>query len=155
MTLNPLSRESNVKASIKKYFVDALGSSVTFDTSLKAPDLRKQGPDAVKQWYNVDFGELGREALAIYYFEVYCMSRQDPEGVLLGQMADTLVDLLVDNTNQDGTRRIPLYDASLTPWQVIGAMMVQDVWDAPTTDIVEDETKLKIFSVRLRWGAQI
>lgn len=155
MSLHPLSRESNVKASIKKFFVDALGTSVTFDTSLASPDVRKQGPAAVKQWYNVDFGEMGRDSLAIYYFEVYCMSRQDPEGVLLGQMADTLMDLLVDNTNQDGTKRIPLYDVSQTPWALLTNMEVQDVWDAPATDMVEDETKLKIFSVRLRWGAKI
>ena len=155
MSLHPLSKESNVKASIKKYLVDNLGSSVTFDTSLAAPDLRKQGIDSVKQWYNVDFGELGRDSLALYYFEVYCLSRQDPEGVKLAEIADTLMGLLVDNTKQDGMRRIPFYDISKTPWEDIGAMTVQDVWDAPSADMTEDETKIKIFSVRLRWGAKI
>ena len=95
------------------------------------------------------------DALALYYFEVYCLSRQDPEGVKLAEIADTLMDLLVDNSLQDGLRRIPFYDISKTPWENIGAMIVQDVWDAPSVDMVEDETKLKIFSVRMRWGAKI
>jgi hypothetical protein len=94
MSLHPLSKESNVKSSIKKYFVDNLSSTVTFDTSLAAPDVRKQGTDAVKQWYNVDFGEFGRDALAYYYFDVYCLSRQDSEGVKLGEMVDDLMELL-------------------------------------------------------------
>jgi hypothetical protein len=155
MSLHPLSRESNVKSSLKKFFVDALGSAVTFDTSLAAPDVRLQGVSAIKQWYNVDFGEFGRDALALFYFEVYCLSRQDPEGVELAKISDTLMGLLVDNSLQDGMRRIPLYDASEAPWELIGAMVIQDVWDAPAFEVVEDETKLKIFSVRLRWGAQI
>lgn len=155
MNLHPLSRESNVKGSLKKYFVDALGSAVTFDTSLAVPDLRMQGESGVKQWYNVDFGEFGREALALYYFDVYCLSRQDAEGVELAKLADVLIDMLVDGTNQDGMRRIPLYDITKTPWEEIGAMVVQDIWDAPSVSMIEDETEIKIFSVRMRWGCQI
>lgn len=155
MSLHPLSKESNVKGSLKKYFVDALGSTVTFDTSLAAPDLRVRGVNAVKQWYNIDFGEFGRDSLALFYFEVYCLSRQDPEGVKLAEIADTLMDLLVDNSLQDGLRRIPFYDISKNPWENIGAMVVQDIWDTPSVDMVEDETKIKIFSVRMRWGTKI
>lgn len=155
MSLHPLAKESNVKGSIKKYFVDTLGSAVTFDTSLAVPDLRAQGELAIKQWYNVDFGEFGRDALATYYFEVYCLSRQDAEGVELAKLADVLIEMLTDNTNQDGMRRIPFYDISKTPWEEIGAMVIQDIWDAPSVNMVEDETEIKIFSVRARWGCQI
>ncbi|MFA5394422.1 MAG: hypothetical protein WC346_00200 [Methanogenium sp.] len=155
MNLDPLSKESNVKTSIKKYFVDALGEIITFDTSLASPDVRTQGAEAVNQWYNLSFGEFGRNALATYYFEIYCLSRQDAEGVKLAEMADTLMELLVDNENQDGQRRIPLFDVSETPWTQIGSMVVQDIEDVPTIDTVEDETKVKVFSVRLRWGARI
>lgn len=153
--LHPLSKESNVKGSLKKYFVDALGSAVTFDTSLAAPDIRAQGEAGVKQWYNVDFGEFGRDALALYYFEVYCLSRQDVEGVKLAELADVLIDMLVDNSQQDGMRRIPFYDITKTPWELIGALTVQDIWDAPSVSLTEDETEIKIFSVRMRWGAKI
>jgi hypothetical protein len=153
--LHPLSKETNVRQSLKKYFVDNLGTTVTFDTSLAAPDVRVQGAAAVKQWYNVDFGEFGRDSLALFYMDVYCLSRQDPEGVKLTESADTLMDLLVDSTKTDGMRRINLYDVSKSPWEVLGAMVVQDVWEAPTQDVVEDETKLKLFSVRLRWGARM
>ena len=153
--LNPLSRESNVKSSLKKYFVDALGTAVTFDVSLASPDMRSQGVSAINEWYNVDFGEFGRQELADYYFEVYIMTRQDPEGVKLAENSDTIMDLLVDNTLQDGMRRIPLYDTSEIPWVLIGNMAVQDIWDAPVYNVMEDETKIKILSVRMRWGAAI
>ena len=153
MNLNPLSREANVKTSVKKYFIDALGALVTFDTTLAAPDLRKQGIGAVKQWYNIDLGEFGRSELNEYMFDAYMLSRQDPEGVKLAEISDTMMDLLVDSLMTDGMRRIPLYNVSAAPWSQITSMVVQDIWDAPILDTVEDETKIKIFSVRLRWGA--
>ena len=151
--LNPLSKETNVRASLKKYFVDAFGSLVTFDTSLASPDLRVQGSQAVKQWYNIDFGEFGRQALAEYLLDIYCMSRQDMEGVKLAEMVDNMMDKLLDSTKTDGMRRIPLYDVSITPWRLLGSMVVQDIWDAPSLGVIEDESKIKVLSVRLRWGA--
>lgn len=153
--LNALSKESNVTSSLKKFLVDALGDAVTFDVSLKAPDIRSQGPDAVKQWYNVNFGPFGRQTLAEYDFEIFCLSRQDPEGVLLAESADTIIELLVDSTKTDGSKRIPLYDTKELPWTQIGSMVVQEIWDAPVLDRIKDETKLKILSVKLRWGAAL
>jgi hypothetical protein len=151
--MNPLSLEKNVLTSLKKYFVDALGTAVTFDISLASPDIRTQGATAIKQWYNVDFGTFGRRDLAEYMFDIYCMSRQDPEGVSLSEMADTIMDLLVDSEKTDGMKRIPLYNVSSTPWVLLTNMIVQDIWDAPVMNITEDETKVRIYSVRLRWGA--
>jgi hypothetical protein len=52
-------------------------------------------------------------------------------------------------------QRIPFYDTSMSPWTEIGFMSVQDVWDAPSVEMTEDETKLKVFSVRLRWGSKM
>ena len=153
--MNALSKESNVRSSLKKYFVDAFGTSVTFDVSLAAPDIRKQGVGAIKQWYNISFGQFGREALADYTFDIYCLSRQDSEGKQLMLMTDTLTDLLLDSTKSDGMRRIPFYDVSQTPWILIGAMAVQEFNDSPPFQAPEDETKLKIYSVRLRWGTAI
>lgn len=153
--MNALSKEANVKSSLKKYFVDALGTAVTFDTSLASPDLRVQGASAVKQWYNIDFGEFGRQSLNEYLFDVYCLSRQDPEGVELAIMTDSMMDLLVDSSKTDGMKRIPLYDVSQDPWELLASMVVQDVWDARILDAIEDETKIKILSVRLRWGAAV
>ena len=153
--MNPLSMETNVKSSLKKYFVDVFADAVTFDTSLASPDIRSQGPNVVKQWYNVDFGPFGRQDLAEYMFDIYCLSRQDMEGVKLSEMVDTMMALLVDSSVGDGIRRIPLYDVTQTPWELVTNMMVQDIWDSPNVDITEDETKLKVLSVRLRWGAKI
>jgi hypothetical protein len=151
--MHPLSKETNVKTSLKKYFIDALGTAVTFDTSLASPDLRIQGAKAVKQWYNIAFGEFGRSALNEYMFDAYMLSREDPEGEKLAEISDIMMDLLVDSLMEDNTRRIPLYDVSAAPWTQITSMMVQDIWDAPILDTIEDETKIKIYSVRLRWGA--
>lgn len=153
--LNALSKESNVKASLKKYFVDALGNVVTFDTTLASPNIRVQGSNAVKQWYNINFREFGRQTLAEYFFDVYILSRQDPEGVKLAENTDTIMDLLVDNTMQDGMRRIPLYDITKDPWELIGSMVVQDISDDELYLPLEDETKAKVLAVRLRWGAAI
>jgi hypothetical protein len=153
--LNALSKETNVTSSLKKFFVDALGAIVTFDISLAAPDIRSQGPSVVKQWYNVNFGPFGRQALAEYDFEVFCLSRQDPEGALLAESADTIIGLLIDSDKTDGMKRIPLYDTEESPWVQIGSMVVQEIWDAPVLDKIKDETKIKILSVKLRWGAAI
>jgi hypothetical protein len=153
--MNSLSKESNVTSSLKKYLVDALGSDVTFDISLKAPDIRTQGPDAVTQWYNVKFGPFGRGALSEYDFDIYCLSRQDPEGYELAKQADIIMDLMVDSNNTDGLGRIPLYDTEQTPWEQISSMVVQEIWDSPVLSEIEDETKIKILTVKLRWGAAL
>jgi len=153
--MNPLSMETNVKSSLKKYFIDALADAVTFDTSLASPDVRSQGPSVVKQWYNVDFGPFGRQDLAEYMFDIYCLSRQDMEGVKLAEITDDMMALLLNPSVGDGIRRIPLYDVTQTPWVLVTNMMVQDIWDTPNIEITEDETKVKVLSVRLRWGAKI
>ncbi len=154
--MNPLSLEANVQSSLKKYFVDALGSAnLTFDISLAAPDIRKQGTGSVKQWYNISFGQFGRQALSEYHFEIFCLSRQDFEGKKLSEITDVVMNLLVDSSKSDGMRRIPLYDTSTTPWTQISSMVVQDIEDAPNYSLAEDETKMKILSVRLRWGTTI
>ena len=153
--MNPLSKESNVRASLKKYFVDALGSSVTFDTTLASPDTRTQGTTAIKQWYNIDFKDFSRDALALYNFDIYILSRQDAEGVKLAECVDTIMDLLVDSNITDGMRRIDLFDVSEEPWSLIGGMVVQEIWDDPVYFPLEDETKMKVFAVKMRWGAAI
>jgi hypothetical protein len=153
--MNALANETNVKNSLKKYFVDLFDEAVTFDVSLAAPDLRKQGTGAIKQWYNVKFGQFGRNVLAEYLFDIYCLSRQDAEGKMLSITADAMMNVLLDSSKTDGMRRIPFYDVSKTPWELIGAMVVQEINDAAPFFIQEDETKVKIFNVRLRWGLAI
>jgi hypothetical protein len=154
MSLHKLSKEVNVTRSLKKFFLDVLGTAVTFDVSLAAPDTRTQGNAAVLKWYSVSFGSFGLQALNEYFFEIYCLSREDPEGDELAEMADIVKGLLVDSTFTDGMKRIPLYDVTQNPWEVIAQMIVQDFWDAtPTIAVLEDETKFKLYSVRLRWGA--
>ena len=145
--------ELNVRRSLKKFFIDALGTTpVTFDTSLASPDIRG---NTVSEWLNIDFGVMSREALSGYTFDVYCLTRQDPEGVNLARLGDTVFALLKDTEVTDGMKRIPLYDTAALPWSSIGAMVVQDIWDAQVFEIIEDETKVKVYTVRLRWGTKI
>jgi len=155
--MNPLSKEYNIKSSLKKYFVDILGETVTFDRSLASPDIRTKGNTAITSWYNIKFGEMGRNALADYSFDLYICTRQDAEGMLLCQNTDTIFDLLIDPTMSDGTKRIPIYDVSKDPWEQISSMVVQYIYDSPVLDITipEDETKIKMLTVLLRWGAAI
>ncbi|MCE5226094.1 MAG: hypothetical protein LLG05_09595 [Porphyromonadaceae bacterium] len=158
MSLNPLALEVNLNGSLKKYFVDSLeknGVKVSFDISLAAPDVRSQGSNAVRQWYNIDFGQFGRGALSDYTFMIYCLSRQDAEGKRLSVMCDILIDFLVDSTRTDGLRRIPFYDISKTPWELLTNMIVQEISEDKPFMLPEDETKVKIYTVRLRWGTAI
>lgn len=152
--LNPLSREENVQGSIKKFFVDVFGDSlVTFDKSLASPDVRT---DTTKvQWLLIQFGTFARNDLADYTLTISCMTRKDPESVELAKLVDSVMALLLDSTKSDGMGRIPLYDVSILPWVKIGGMAVQEVVDSFPFEMAGDETKARILSARLRWGAAI
>jgi hypothetical protein len=154
--MNGLAKETNVKKSLKKFFVDTLGSAnVTFDVSLAAPDIRKQGADSVKQWYNIAFGQFGRQAMSEYQFQIFCLSRQDSEGIKLAEMSDLIISLLVDSDKTDGMRRIPLYEVGSFPWVQISSMVVQEIDDQTELEFKDTETKFKILLVKLRWGTTI
>ena len=60
MVLDPSARESNIRDSIKKYFVDnvqrGLGVQIMFDRTLGTPKTTGQRP--VKQWVSIVFGYI-------------------------------------------------------------------------------------------------
>lgn len=156
--MNPLSYETNVRGSLKKFFVDAIGdANITFDRTLASPDTRELGEDAVDWWINVSFGEMGRNDLADFSIDLYVCTRQDSEGVLLSEKTDLVFSLLLDSTKTDGMKRVPFYDVSTDPWTELTAMVVQYIYDSPVFDITipEDETKVKMLTVLFRWGAAI
>jgi len=152
MALNNTAKEYNARASLKKFFVDNLGSLVFFDKSLASPDLRSA---STKKWILINFRGFTRASLGEYYLEAYCSTRQDPEGMELAKLVDQFTGLLYDSTSTDGVTHIPLYDTDNVTWQEIGAMVMQEIIDTPPFRIPEDETKVKIFSIRMRWGMSI
>lgn len=154
MALDGTSQEVNIRGSIKKFFVDALGNDlVTFDKSLANPDIRT---DVTKiKWVLFQFGPFGRSALADYSLGISCMTRKDPEGMELAALVDQVMALITDNTRSDGMARIPLYDVSSLPWVRIGAMAVQEIIDTLPFEVPGDETKARMLNARLRWGAAL
>ena len=66
MALDPTARESNIRDSIKKYFVDnvARGESIelTFDRGLTEPKLT--GQRSISRWVSINFEWLDMDTLA-------------------------------------------------------------------------------------------
>ncbi len=157
MSLEPTARESNVRDSIKKYFVDNLhnieGVELTFDKTLSTPPV-KQGVQ-VNRWVSVKFGQMTFGYLSEVFLDVACCTRQDSEGYKLAQLRDTVVGYLTDITYSDGMCRIPFYRSRATgAWTLLGAMQVQDVSESAQMEL-EDETKYKIITVRLRFASKV
>jgi hypothetical protein len=154
MSLDPTARESNVRDSVKKYFVDNLnrgkGVEVSFDKTLAAPAV--QGIE-VKKWIMIAFRDLQVDNLSTQSIEIFCCTKQDSEGFVLTQLRDTVTEYLIDNTKTDGMARIPLYRSHPTdPWVQVGTMVVQIETESPSMD-GPDGTKFKVIPILLRWGA--
>lgn len=156
MTLDPTARESNVRDSLRKYFVDNLTPTyhLMFDKSMATPNI--QGvPSGVDRWISIDFGEMDRGVLSEHFVDIYCCSRKDNGGFKLAQLCDTVMGTLSDTTQTDGMRRINLYRSYASQaWVLIGAMLVQEVIETQQFD-ADDETKWKLLTARLRWSSKI
>lgn len=152
MPLSSTAKERNIKSSIKKFFVDYFGSIVSFDKTVAHPDIRDS---TLTKWVLVNFKGFQRSTLAEYVVEVYCATRKDPEGDNLTKLTDELCGLFYNGTASDGLTRIPLYDIYTTPWTLLSGMVVQEIIDTPIFRMPSDETKVKILTLRIRWGMQI
>lgn len=157
MALDATARESNVRDSIKKYFVDNLargeGIQFMFDRTLRSPYT--VGQRELTKWVSVIFGNMDLEQLAEIDLDLILCTRQDPEGYQLAHLRDKVMGYLIDTTMTDGMARIPFYQSYTTPWVLLGALVVQSVGPESAQVIDEDETKWKIIPVRLRWGAKV
>ncbi len=152
MLLSSTAKERNIKSSLKKFFVDALGSKVLFDKTVAHPDIRDSSTTA---WVLVNFKGFQRSAMAEYIVELQCATRKDPEGDNLTKLTDEVASLLYDSGMTDGLARITLYDSYTTPWTKVSSMVVQEIIDTPIFRMPSDETKVKILTLRIRWGMQI
>lgn len=157
MALDPSSREANVRDSIKKYFVDNLYKTesieLTFDIGLDTPHI--QDPNSpIDKWVSVNFGEFNFDNLSEYNLQVFCCSRNDPEGFKLAQLRDKVMGYLTDGTKTDGLARISFYRSYASQaWELLGALLVF-VEQESKQMIGPDGTKYKLIPVTLKWGAK-
>lgn len=156
MTLNATARESNLRDSLKKFFVDnietAEGVAVTFDKALSIPNI--QGKE-VDKWVSITFGPISFDTMSDVIIEIYCCTRRDNEGYKLSQLRDKVVGYLIDYTKPDGKARIEFYQSSYSgAWTSIGKLLVWDI--LPSGDMIApDETKFKVLTVILKVAMQI
>lgn len=155
MALDATSREANLRDSLKKFFVDNLARTeklaLTFDKALSTP--RVQGNEVVK-WVAVQFGDLQIEHVSQHVIQVFCCTRQDPEGYKLSRLRDKVFGYLTDNSNTDGLRRITLYKTNVKPWVSIGGILVFPGSESGQ-GYSSDETKYKVIPVNLKWAAKV
>ena len=154
--LDPTARESNIRDSIKKYFVDNInrteGLALLFDKFMTTPKV--QGIE-VDKWVAVMIGDISLNTLSDVTLEIYCCTKKDSEGFKLAQVRDNVMQYLVDTDQTDCAARITLYRSSATEaWVAVGTMIVQIDSESRQMD-AEDNSKFKIITVRLIWAAKI
>ena len=156
MALDPTARETNVRDSIKKFFVDNMSPQyhIMFDKGLSKPSVQGT-PSEVDRWISVNFGQMDRGTLSEHQLRVYCCTRKDNEGFRLAQLSDAVMGYLSDTTATHGMKQIPLYRSYQDQaWSLIGGLLVQDVIESEQF-VADDETKYKILNVRLRWSSKV
>lgn len=156
MTLADSAKESNIRDSIKKYFVDTLykgdGVPLTFDRYISTPNVQGK---AIDRWVSINFGDMFLSDMSTHIVEIYCCTRKDGEGFKLAQLRDKVYAHLTDNTMTDGMAGVPFYRSRATgAWTVIGSMVVQDVMESRQFE-AEDGTKFKILTTRLRFSSKV
>jgi len=137
MPLDPSDSEVNVKLSLIKYFTDTVqaedGLIVRFSAGLKPVGDEQQ-------WVAVQFGGL-------FNFTVYPCIRNDPEGIGLSGLRDTLRMRLEDIDAYDKRRSIPIYDTTKDPWVIVNHLKIITIMDENEHED-DDGTRYKIISVR-------
>ena len=156
MSLDDTAKESNLRDSLKKYFVDSLytaeGQQITFDKYLTTPNIQGK---AVDRWVSINFGGLDMSVLSSYPLNIYCCTRADGEGFKLAQLRDKVYKYLTDNTQTDGMARITFYRSRADGnWTAIGYILVQDVIESQQFE-ADDGTKYKILTARLRFSSKV
>jgi len=154
--LDSTAKESNVRDSIKKFFIDSLytaeGVQVTFDRYLSTPDVRSKSVD---RWVSINFGGMELSELSSHMLNIYCCTRADGEGFKLAQLRDKVYKYLTDNTQTDGMARITFYRSRADGnWTGIGYFIVQDVIESQQFE-ADDGTKYKILTARLRFSSKV
>ena len=159
MALHATARESNIIDSIKKYLSDNLETTesiaLTFDVALSSPKIQGR---AVDRWVSCDMGVINLDSWSEANFELFLCTRRDNEGFRLAQLRDTVMGYLTNSGSPgDGKISIPFYQSSSAPsanWTLLGGLLITDVIESRRMK-APDETKYKILTVRLRFGAKV
>jgi hypothetical protein len=154
MTLDSTARRANIKDSIKKWAVDNVETAdrpVTFDKYLSTPDIS----GSASKWVSFNLGAVDRDFLGDIMLDIFCCTRNDPEGFKLAQLTDNVMEQLSDTTMSDGMKRISFYKSYANQaWELLGAMLVQSVRESAEME-GPDGTKYVILSCRLRTAMKI
>jgi len=160
MGLDATARESNVRDSYKKYFIDNIKKvsniELVFDAGLSTPKIHGQ-KNEIKKWVSITMGSKTRGTLSEMTLDLHCCIRSDSEGHGLSQLGDTVMNYLVDTTKTDGMRRIPFYQSKaggFSGWTDIGAMLITDIIESGDIE-GPDNTKFKTFTVTIKWASKI
>jgi len=155
--LDSTAKESNIRDSIKKYFVDNLytseGVPLTFDRYLDIPNVQGH---ALDKWVSINFGDMFMTELSTHILNIYCCTRADSEGFKLAQLRDKVYKYLVNGDNTDGMARIAFYRSRASgDWTLLTTgMVVQEVMESRQFE-TEDGTKYKILTVKLRFASKV
>ena len=155
--LDATAKESNLKDSVKRYFIDSLykteGVHVTFDKYLSTPQIQGK---AVDRWVSINFGSLDMSSMSSHILRIFPCTRSDPEGFKLSQLRDKVYKYLVNADMTDGMARIPFYRSRAEgAWTLLDSgIVVQDVIQSDEMD-ADDGTKFKEMTVRIRFSAKV
>lgn len=156
MTLEDTAKESNIRDSIKKYWVDTLyktdGIHLTFDKYISTPNVQGQ---TIDRWVSINFGDMFLSEMSTHIIEIYCCTRKDGEGFKLAQLRDKVYARLTDNTMTDGMAAFTFYRSRATgAWTSIGSIIIQEVMESRQFE-ADDGTKFKILTTTLRFSSKV
>ena len=155
--LDATAKESNLKDSVKRYFIDSLykteGVHVTFDKYLSTPSVQGHKVD---RWVSINFGGIAMSSMSQFILRIFPCTRADSEGFKLSQLRDKVFKYLVDADMTDGMARIPFYRSRAEgAWTLLDTgMVVQDVIESDQLD-ADDGTKFKEMTVRIRFSSKV
>jgi len=159
MALDDTAKESNIRDSLKKYWVDSLytaeGVHLTFDKYLSTPNVVTS--KAKDRWVSINSGPMELSEMSSLMLNIFCCTRADGEGFKLAQLRDKVFKYLTDSDQTDGMARIALYrsraDGNWT--QLDGGFIIQaPVIESQHFD-ADDGTKYKILTPRLRFSSKV
>jgi len=155
MALSPVSRESDFKNSIKKYFLDSLETIEgipTFFEFLDATPCDSSG-NKLRKWVIVSFGNCVFGNVSEGQISVEAYTRKDSEADDLVVLLDTIRNYIIDENSINGLHTIPYYNTSVTPWTIVGGMIP---FLQPTMGIGEgrDHTRFKDVNILCKWGGK-
>jgi hypothetical protein len=151
MSLDASKRLSNLKDSVKKWFVDefkeAQAIPVLFDRTISTPDIPNS--KTINRWVVVNLGGMIPDTMARMTIDVFCCTRSDSEGYMLAQLVDNVVDKL-----DTADYRITLYRSRETgSWTEIGKLLVTDI-EYTGEGVAPDKTKFYLLVLTVRWGTK-